>query len=150
MDAVSRPEHVLLRAIQVLHGRGAHRMQVVPGFYATGHWRCSTRVDGVSIDGLKYTNGWGWKLPGLSQEQVVDAESEADAIWAVLTPEQQATAMQPDPAYAAWFAALLAACGDTVPALWDDYRNYLDEGHVWIGPDRFFPLPPGDSLRGLR
>jgi hypothetical protein len=148
MDAVSRPEHVLLRAIQVLHGRGAHRIQAVPYFYATGHWRCSTLVDGEISFALRYTNGWGWRLPGLESETVVDAEQEADAIWAVLTPEQRATAMQPDPEYVAWYAELLEACGETVPSLWDDYDNHFADGFVRIGSDGTFPLPPGDSLRG--
>ncbi|GHF18275.1 hypothetical protein GCM10011600_19010 [Pseudolysinimonas yzui] len=143
--SVSRPEHVLLNAYRVLHGRGAHRIQAAPYFYATGHWRCSTLVDGEQV--LKYTNGWGWHLPGLAAEAVVDAEQEADAIWAALTPEQQAAAMRPDPAYVVWFSALLDACGDTVPALWDDYDNFLRDGYVWIGTGRVFPLPPGDSLR---
>jgi hypothetical protein len=40
-----RPEHVLLGAFRVLHARGAHRIQAVPYFYATGHWRCSTLVE---------------------------------------------------------------------------------------------------------
>jgi hypothetical protein len=149
VDATTRPEHVLLQAIRVLHGRGAHRIQIAPAFYATGHWRCSIRIDGEPVDALKYTNGMGWQLPGRSDAEVVDAEQEADAIWAVLTPEQREAARLPDPAYVVWYAALLKACGDSVPALWDDYDNYFDEGHIWIGTDRFFPLPPGDSLRGL-
>lgn len=148
MDAVTRPEHVLLHAIRVLHERGAHRIQVVPGFYATGHWRCSILVDGERVEALKYSNGMGWQLPGRTDATVVDAEQEADTIWEALTPEQRGAAVRPDPAYAVWYAALLEACGDTVPALWDDYNNYLAEGHVWIGSDRVFPLPPGDSLRG--
>lgn len=148
MRTESRPEHVLLHAIRVLHERGAHRIQVVPYFYATGHWRCSLLLDGQSLEGLRYTNGMGWRLPGLETEEVVDAEREAEAIWATLTPDQQAAAVRPDFAYVAWFAALLGACGDSVPALWDDYQNYLREGYVWIGSDATFPLPPGDSLRG--
>lgn len=146
---MNRPEHVLLNAYRVLHGRGAHRIQAAPYFYATGHWRCATLIDGESVDALKYTNGMGWHLPGLAEETVVDAEHEADAIWAALTPEQRMAAMRPDPAYAVWFASLLDACGDSVPALWDDYHHYLREGYVWVGPDRVFPLPPGDSLRAF-
>lgn len=145
--AVTRPEHVLLHAVRVLHEQGAHRIQVVPYFYATGHWRCSLLLDGQPLDALKYTNGMGWRLPGSETAAIVDAEREADAIWATLTREQRAAAERPDPAYAAWFAELLDACGDSVPALWDDYENYLREGHVWIGSDATFALPPGDSLR---
>jgi hypothetical protein len=48
--------------------------------------------------------------------------------------------VRPDPEYVAWFAALLDACGDSVPAFWDDYHDYRSEGQVWIGPDRLFPL----------
>lgn len=149
MDTASRPEHVLLHAVQVLHERGAHRIQVVPYFYATGHWRCSIRVDGEHVDALRYSNGLGWRLPGLAAEAIVDAEQEADAIWATLTPEQRTAAERPDPAYVVWFSALLDACGATVPALWDDGDNYLSDGYVWIGTGRAFPLPPGDSLRGI-
>jgi hypothetical protein len=145
---VTRPEQVLLHAIRVLHERGAHRIQVVPYFYATGHWRCSLLLDRQPLEALKYTNGMGWHLPGLAVETVVDAEEEADAIWATLTADQRATAARPDPAYAAWFASLLDACGDSAPALWDDYHNYLRDGYVWIGTEATFPLPPGDSLRG--
>lgn len=149
MDAVTRPEHVLLQAIRVLHERGAHRIQIAPAFYATGHWRCSIRLDGEPVAALAYTNGTGWQLPGRSDAAIIDAEQEADAIWASLTPEQCRAAQRPDPAYADWYAALLEACGESVPALWDDEADYLGDGHVWIGPDRFFSLPPGDSLRGL-
>lgn len=149
MDAIARPEHVLLHAIRVLHERGAHRIQIAPAFYATGHWRCSILIEGEPVEPLKYSNGMGWRLPGRSDDDVVDVEQEADAIWAVLTPEQRDAAVRPDPAYAVWYAALLEACGETVPALWDDYTDYRGGGYVWIGPDRSFPLPPGDSLRGL-
>lgn len=141
MDAVSRPEHVLLNAFRVLHARSAHRIQAIPYFYATGHWRCSTVIDGERVDALKYTNGRGWHLPGLPEARVVDAEQEADAIWATLTPEQRAAAVRPDPGYVAWFAALLDACGDSVPAYWDDDTDYRSDGQVWIGPGRLFPLP---------
>ncbi len=115
-EPVNRPEHVLLNAYRVLHGRGAHRIQAAPYFYATGHWRCATLIDGETVDTLKYTNGMGWHLPGLAEEGIVDAEQEADAIWATLTPEQRTTAARPDPAYVIWFSALLDACGDSVPA----------------------------------
>ncbi len=148
-EPVSRPEHVLLNAYRVLHERGAHRIQAAPYFYATGHWRCATLIDGASVDALKYTNGMGWQLPGLAAETVVDAEQEADAIWATLNPEQRTAAARPDLAYVVWFSALLDACGDSVPALWDDYDNYLRDGYTWIGTGRVFPLPPGDSLRAF-
>jgi len=143
----TRPERVLLQAYGVLHRRGAHRIQVAPGFYATGHWRCSTLVDGEPVEALAYSNGMGWRLPGLEHARVVDAEQEADAIWAALSPEQREAAQRPDPAYTVWFAALLVACGgDALPALWDDSRHHLREGYVALSSGGTFPLPPGDSL----
>jgi hypothetical protein len=149
VSAKARPEHVLLQAIRVLHERGAHRIQVVPAFYATGHWRCSILIDGEPVEALKYSNGMGWQLPGYSEATVIDAERAADAIWEALSAEQRGAAVRADPAYAFWYAALLEACGETVPALWDDYTDYRSEGYVWIGSDRSFRLPPGDSLRRL-
>lgn len=145
-----RPECVLLEAYRVLHGGGAHRIQAAPGFYATGHWRCATLVDGEPVEALRYSNGMGWRLPGLAEAQIVDSEQAADAIWAALTPQQRAAAERPDPAYVVWFDALLDACGDDgLPALWDDYTHYLREGYVALSRGRRFPLPPGDSLRAF-
>jgi len=151
------PERTLLEAVRVLHGRGAHGIQVVPYHYATGHWRCSFMIGGVIVDALKYTSGRGWMLPGREDATPTDPEGEADAIWAALDDDLRAKAENPDSAYVFWFSAILDRCHDRMlPTLWDDDANHLNNGYLRLGgfvekafERTDFPLPPGDALTRL-
>jgi len=138
------PSRILLRAIRLLHERGATSIRAFPTFYATGHWRCSLMLGETVIDELRYSEGMGWSLPGRTDDTPTDPQGAADSIWAALTAEQRAAALVPDPAYAAWWAALLEVCGDdNVPYYYSDESNPYRDGYVGISRStEKFPLPP--------
>lgn len=157
------PHDVLLQAVRVLHQRGAHRIQIFPYFYATGHWRCPIIVDGREpykrehSNGLNYSEAMGWTLPGRGDEEdPIDPELEADCIWAELTSEERDLARVPDPDYVAWYEAMLDELPPgSVPYLFaDEPGSPYEEGRVgfsWSRESgeyrgRGTSLPPGDSL----
>lgn len=149
------PTRVLLEAVRVLHGRGAHRIQVFVHIYALGTWRCPLMVDGDDPYAgrdrrLLYSSAQGWRLPGHDSDQPIDAEAEADCIWAVLTDDERTRAARPHPDYVAWYEGMLAALPPgSVPSLFDEWSAPYREGFLeFVGGNERprHPLPPGDSL----
>lgn len=163
------PETVLLQSVRVLHLRGAHRVQIYPHIYATGHWRCPIVIDGrdpyardgllYRSPGLIYSNAMEWGLPGqLGPRVPIDAETAADLIWAALTDEERDLAQIPDPDYVAWYAELLSRLRPGgAPYLFSDEDAPYRDGTIGglgthsdpNGGTGLFPLPPGNALAFL-
>lgn len=151
---------MLLRAVRVLHERGAQLVAVFPYLSPTGlYWRCQLVIDGTVSDSIAYTSANGWALPGNPDGTPLDHAVTADRLWAALTDDERASASQPDPDYAAWYVGLLDTLGDGLPILFDDdygpapyelgHLRIVGPPHATIPGDGTYPLPPGDSLAAL-
>jgi hypothetical protein len=141
--------YVLLEAIRILHRRGASSLLAFPYFGRVGFWRCEFYVAGDQPD-ARYTTGSQWLFPGHPEGTVRDPESVADGIWSLLTEEERAKALVPNPAYTFWFSALLDRCGrQRVPVLYQEEGSFMGRGFIRIQRGIYrddFPLPPGALL----
>lgn len=151
---------VLMRAVRVLHGRGAERVAIFPYLSPTGlHWRCRVLIRGTKPDSLAYTSASGWTLPGSPSGEPIDAATCADQLWELLDDDLRAAANRPDADYVEWYAGLLQALGDGLPILYDDspgpapyelgHLRIVGPGHRAGAGESTYPLPPGDSLAQL-
>lgn len=154
---------VLLRAVHVLHGRGAESIAVFPYLSPTGlYWRCRLVIDGNMPDDLAYTSANLWALPGNPDGKPIDAVACADKVWGLVGESLRVAANRPHPDYVEWYAGLLdalSALGDALPILYDDSPGPapFELGHLQLirpahGRDQrqsTYPLPPGSSLATL-
>lgn len=151
---------VLLRAVHVLHGRGAESVAIFPYLSPTGlHWRCRLIIGGDMPDDLAYTSANLWALPGNPGDEPIDAVACADNLWGLVGESLRAAANRPDPDYVEWYAGLLDALGDALPILYDDshgpapfelgHLQLIRTAHVRASSESTYPLPPGDSLAAL-
>jgi hypothetical protein len=142
----ARAQNALLRAVEVLHARGASSVRVFPYFAPVGYWRCSLYIAGNATE-VRYSEAAGWDLPGSPDGSPRDCASIADGIWALLTDDERERAIVRDPGYVYWYAALVERVGgDAVPVLSDDITDFAREGYIRIdhrGARDRFPLPPG-------
>ena len=148
MSDIAAPGNALLRAVRVLHERGASGLMVFPYLSAAGYWRNELYVGDENVG--QYSSADRWKIAGTDEENA-DPESIALRLWGSLSDEQRDLALVPDVSYAFWFSALLDACGaGGVPWLFSDYTHCWDDGYVGItGADSgvdAFPLPPRDIV----
>jgi hypothetical protein len=134
----------ILQGVRVLHARGYHRVRVQPRMSPSGvHWRVAIRVtsDARRID---YTTGGSKKFAGGEVGLATDPEAVADLILAAL-PGLAPTA--DDPAYVAWFAALMRLVEGSggLPIADADYFDDRDGWEVGWGSGVRHPHPPAPA-----
>lgn len=144
----------ILQGVRVLHQRGYHRVRILPGVSPSGmYWRVAITVSDKLIDDVAYPEVIDWETAlhystgGLSEfagaEVTVTTTPErvADLISGEL---RDATPTDDDPAYIAWFAALIHTVERT-KALPVAYADYFDAGEGWEigwGSGVKHPRPP--------
>jgi hypothetical protein len=125
---------VLLRAVAVLHARGYHGVRIKPGLSASGmHWRCELYVKSSQVRIAQSSNGIVSGMTACDAPETLATALEANP--------QLARARQPDLAYVAWYAAMLATLGDALPISFADWDLPTDH---WIttASELIVPLPP--------
>ena len=150
---------LILEAVGDLHARGHQRLRIVPGMSPSGiHWRATvaavprtTESRGHSSSQeharvFRYTSGTELEVAGEPVDAATTPSEVADRILASVSDPGVAR----DPAYAEWYADLLALVRRhrTVPIA---YADYFDDEPGWeIGwcTGRRFPAPPPPPAGG--
>ncbi|CAN7240993.1 hypothetical protein [Knoellia sp. LjRoot47] len=145
---------LLLRGVQVMHEQGLELTRIIPGMAPSGlYWRLTIvaapsldpadplgRTVLTGSDALSWTSGDSPQFAGL----VTSSHTTRDDIAEIVTERLGERALGgEDPAYAAWYAGLLAAseAAGTVPVAFSDAW----EPHGWtigFGGPEFEPPPP--------
>ena len=121
--APTSPERTVLELVGVLHAEGVESLRIAPAMAPSGlYWRCALapaslfsphhgariRFD-VDVDYplvVRYSSADGTELFGISCEGTSPAE--VATAFAERYPELLAASRASDPAYVAWYAAMLA------------------------------------------
>jgi O-acetyl-ADP-ribose deacetylase (regulator of RNase III) len=132
----------ILQGVRELHRRGFHGLRVQPGMAPSGmYWRIVLK-DAADPDAtIAYTSGAETEFAGGTVDAMTTPAALAELILRAL-PRLAAT--HDAPAYAAWFAGLLAAV-EPQHALPVSFADYFDDSAGWEigwGSGFRYPAPP--------
>ncbi len=137
----------LLMLVAEMHRRGYERLRVIVGMAPSGmYWRCSLYAAGAAnySGGLPpYSTSSGLKIFGWADADADDPSALA-AKFLEHFPELAARAHGSDPAYVAWFAAMLRQTDpDLLPITFADWELPPDlVSTIGSNRRRVLPLPP--------
>ena len=131
----------LLAAVAALHTRGYHGVRIRPGMSPSGTaWRCALLAKAEEAPFLRYSSSSRDQLEG---GLTIGADPDRLATDLERTRAVLASTRIEDPAYVAWFAAMLAATAPrSVPIAYDDSDDDFT-AHWGTSPSGgVIPLPP--------
>lgn len=132
----------ILQGARELHRRGYHRLRVKPSVAPSGmYWRVALGDAADPAAGIHYTSGAETEFAGGRVDAMSTPGEVADLILRAL-PGLRAT--NDAPAYAAWFAGLVAAVEPqhALPVSSADYFDDTDGWEIGWGSGLRYPHPP--------
>ncbi|WP_200826220.1 macro domain-containing protein [Microbacterium timonense] len=135
----------ILQGVRELHRRGYHGIRVRPGIAPSGmYWRAVLSDVDHPDTTIQYTSGAETEFAGGVVDAMTPPAAVADLILRALPSAEAASG---DPAYADWFAGLVALV-EPEHALPVSFAEYFDDSDGWEigwGSGVRYPAPPGGS-----